>query len=107
MKLYEIKGFLNKKLQRKRWKTDYYIASVSNTWINSYGNEYQLDPVSLSADDWEEFVEKKTITLYRYTYKLNMNQGIYQTNWNSPDWSYQDISDRSQLLKTETKEIEI
>ncbi len=56
-------------------------------------------------DQFEPYVEKQKIKLFRYTYE-GSDKVIYESNWSSLVWDNWLLCD-STLLKTEEKEIEI
>lgn len=67
-----------------------------------------LSDESLIADDWECYEPKvnKTVTLYRYTYK-QYSGSIIESNYVSISWDEYHGFGVWELLKTESKEIEI
>lgn len=72
--------------------------------INNLNLDYNLiERDEYELEDWHIKKETKKITLYRYTVRGLNNDYIWQTNWSTSKRDFVGI----ELLKTETKDIEL
>lgn len=98
-KLWEIPEFENRKVRRKCWGEGMFVRLEAPGWVTQDDDRY--DPpinVVLNDTDWEVFRESREITMYRYTYKYDDREGMFQT-----EWTTRSHGNNSSIFKIETK----
>lgn len=73
----------------------------------SDNSDYLADWSFSDPSDWSIKKESKKVTLYKFLMKHKDNETITESNWLSVEWESTPSRKFYELLKTETKEVEL